>query len=58
MFAVSRLNGLSFTLMSVTVHGVKTGFPSGNTPCFLRASRGIREIKIHVYGILQTANVS
>ena len=41
MFAVSRLNGLSFTLMSVTVHGVKTGFPSGNTPCFLRASLGI-----------------
>ena len=41
MFAVSRLNGLSFTLMSVTVHGVKTGFPPGNTPCFLRASLGI-----------------
>jgi len=41
MFAVSRLNGLSFTLMSVTVHRVKTGLPSGNTPCFLRASRGI-----------------
>ena len=41
MFAVSRLNGLSFTLVSVTVHGVKTGFASGNTPCFLRASRGI-----------------
>ena len=41
MFAVSRLNGLPFTLMSVTVHGVKTGLPSGNTPCFLRASRGI-----------------
>ena len=41
MFAVSRLSGLYFTLMSVTVHRVKTGLPSSNTPCFSRASRGI-----------------